>query len=408
LSGGVIVDESGLTGEGMPVTKNPIDRSDATFSITKHKNSTLFSGTKCLQAASGGKVHVTAMVVSSALDTSKGALVAAILFPRPMNFKYDEELTIVMILLFSYGALCFPVAWAFQSMHGNSSGITKFVYGVDMYGRILSSLLSVALVMGEHLSARRLNKLNVFSINPKRIAISGKIRIMCFDKTGTLTEEGLDFRGVHAPAYDSPGATSVKSWAPDVAKKSDGIILDALASCHAVSQYINPKSKKNELVGNQVEVQMFKSTGCKMEEKAGAVKIFGNGVQLTIVRKFEFDHAKMCMTVVVRDQRSELHSFTKGSFEKIATLASPESLPDHYLDVAKGHSMTGHYVLGICSQALPAMTNEQVASLDRSALEEEGAGNFLALVLFRNELKPDTKVCVMSVCCACTRACTSC
>jgi hypothetical protein len=48
------------------------------------------------------KDFVTAMVVSSVLDTSKGALVAAIVFPRPMSFKYEEELTIVMILLFSY------------------------------------------------------------------------------------------------------------------------------------------------------------------------------------------------------------------------------------------------------------------------------------------------------------------
>jgi cation-transporting ATPase 13A3/4/5 len=400
LSGGVIVDESGLTGEGMPVTKSPIDRTDATYSIAKHKNSTLFSGTKCIQAGSG-KDFVTAMVVSSALDTSKGALVAAILFPRPMSFKYDEELTIVMILLFSYGAVCFPVCWAFQMMHGNSSGITKFVYGVDMYGRILSPLLSVALVMGEQLSARRLNKLDIFCINPKRIAISGKIRIMCFDKTGTLTKEGLDFRGVHATASQDEtegtgGKTGGKSWASDVASKSSGIVLNALASCHAVSQYINPTSNKNEFVGNQVEVQMFKSTGCKMEEKAGTVKISGSGVELTIVRKFEFDHAKMCMTVVVRDNKTgALRSFTKGGFEKIGTLANPESLPDDYLDVAKQHSLSGHYVLGLCSQALPAMTDEQLASLDRSELEKEGDGEFLSLVLFRNELKPDTREAIL-------------
>ena len=48
-----------------------------------------------------------------------------------------------------------------------------------------------------------------------------------------------------------------------------------------------------DYVGNQVEVQMFKSTGCSMTESSdGRVKISGDGIDLTIVRKFEFDHAK--------------------------------------------------------------------------------------------------------------------
>ena len=40
-----------------------------------------------------------------------------------------------------------------------------------------------------------LQKKGINCLNPKRIAISGKIRVFCFDKTGTLTKDGLDFLG---------------------------------------------------------------------------------------------------------------------------------------------------------------------------------------------------------------------
>ena len=43
----------------------------------------------------------------------------------------------------------------------------------------------------------------IYCLNPKRIAVSGKIRLFLFDKTGTLTRDGLDFLGVRAT--DSSG-----------------------------------------------------------------------------------------------------------------------------------------------------------------------------------------------------------
>lgn len=45
----------------------------------------------------------------------------------------------------------------------------------------------------------RLKRHGINCLQPKRIMISGKIRVFCFDKTGTLTKEGLDFVGFQAP-----------------------------------------------------------------------------------------------------------------------------------------------------------------------------------------------------------------
>ena len=45
----------------------------------------------------------------------------------------------------------------------------------------------------------RLKRHGINCLQPKRIMISGKIRVFCFDKTGTLTKEGLDFVGFQPP-----------------------------------------------------------------------------------------------------------------------------------------------------------------------------------------------------------------
>lgn len=56
----------------------------------------------------------------------------------------------------------------------------------------MSPLLPVALEVGQLQSVERLKKRGIYCLNPKRIAIAGKIRVFCFDKTGTLTKEGLE------------------------------------------------------------------------------------------------------------------------------------------------------------------------------------------------------------------------
>ena len=71
------------------------------------------------------------------------------------------------------------------------------------------------------------------------------------------------------------------------------------------------------------------------------------------------------MTVVVRDNKTgELRSYTKGSFEKIASLAKHDSLPANYMHKAQAHAIDGCYVLGttLCTRSVIAQTNQQEPS----------------------------------------------
>lgn len=48
------------------------------------------------------------------MSTSKGKLLAAILYPEQMLFKYDEELPVVVILLLLYAIVCFIISVIFM------------------------------------------------------------------------------------------------------------------------------------------------------------------------------------------------------------------------------------------------------------------------------------------------------
>lgn len=61
------------------------------------------------------------------MATSKGDLLAAILFPKAMLFKYDEELPVVLVLLILYAAMCAVLAIVFQLINGQQSvWVTKW------------------------------------------------------------------------------------------------------------------------------------------------------------------------------------------------------------------------------------------------------------------------------------------
>lgn len=97
----------------------------------------------------------------------------------------------------------------------------------------------------------------IFCVNPKRIAIAGKIRVFCFDKTGTLTKNGLDFIGVQGVVKDVDAAADGQPTIVFGAVQSpqsgvdmiDKLVVQGLATCHAVTRF------GDQFVGNEVEVK---------------------------------------------------------------------------------------------------------------------------------------------------------
>ena len=84
LNGNVIVNESILTGESVPVTKNSLgihysnekaSLDQSKLNVKDHGRHILFSGTQIIQTRYYGKEKVKAIVIRTGFNTTKGELI---------------------------------------------------------------------------------------------------------------------------------------------------------------------------------------------------------------------------------------------------------------------------------------------------------------------------------------------
>lgn len=123
--------------------------------------------------------------------------------------------------------------------------------------------LPATLSIGTTFALNRLRKYGIFCISPNRINVSGKINVCCFDKTGTLTEDDLDILGVRSLERNvhrfGELLENIHDLQPD-AGSGKALFLHALATCHML-QTVN-----GEIVGDPLDVKMFKFTQWTLEE----------------------------------------------------------------------------------------------------------------------------------------------
>ncbi|TPX30096.1 hypothetical protein SmJEL517_g06259 [Synchytrium microbalum] len=390
VEGGVVVDESSLTGEALPVVKYAI-RGDVMYDeMGAGKVNTVFAGCRVLQLQDDTNI---AIVTRTGAMTCKGRLVRDILYPTAISFIFYEHLKIVFPGLMIWGTvmLCLSI-W----MLGASS-VDAWFYGMFTVSQVLSPLLPAVLVIGQSVASERLRKDGIIVTDLARITLGGKVKIMAWDKTGTLTREGLDFLGIQPidklKSSNEAGQPHLPGFGPvlrEFVTFPTNDIRRAMLTCHSVSQ-IN-----DSLVGNFVDVEMFKSTRARVQHDthtaAGKTIIIPSAPIdpiLSIERRFEFNHRDAYMSVVVRDTvTNQLTVYLKGSYEKIGSMITPSSIPSTYTTTAQHHSRDGCYVLAIASKTLPP--NYTLDQLDHATRDDLEAGaSLVGLLLFRNELKDD-------------------
>ena len=120
LTGNIVVDESSLTGEPLPVRKFPIRQDDFQTPyerIGSGKTSTIFSGTTISQAqATNTKERVTALVTQTGTATDKGELIRKILYPTRVSFIFNEQIKVVILILLCCALVCLGLAiWMYAT-----------------------------------------------------------------------------------------------------------------------------------------------------------------------------------------------------------------------------------------------------------------------------------------------------
>ena len=107
INGHVVVDESMLTGETVPVSKSPfLDGSKEEIDPLKHGNHLAFAGTKVKKALPGS----IGVVYRTGFRSAKGQLIASLLEVKNTSLGFFSDTTYVIVFLVIYSTLLY--GWA--------------------------------------------------------------------------------------------------------------------------------------------------------------------------------------------------------------------------------------------------------------------------------------------------------
>lgn len=409
ISGNCIVNESMLTGESVPITKtsiaNPMigegGQDKTSFDLQKHSRHVLFSGTDVIQTRFYGSQKVRAVVLRTGFSTSKGELVRSILYPKPVDFKFQRHSYFFIMVLAGLACIGFIYTIILMVDFGDTVG-DIIVRSLDLVTITVPPALPAALAMGIVFAQQRLKLKGIFCISPRSINISGTINTVCFDKTGTLTEDGLNMQGV-VPASGAKFEPEIC----DMRQLPKGPIVEAMATCHSLTVI------EEELMGDPLDLIMFNATDWELEEPGEDQTRFDmmvptvvrpkhqpvshhasteqlKGEDLGIVRQFPFSSSLQRMSVITRQLGARnFVLYVKGSPEMITSLSTPQSVPLDFHETLTNYTQHGYRVIALAKKELPSkLTYPKIQRLQREQLECDLT--FLGLLVMENRLKVET------------------
>lgn len=187
----LMLDESLLTGESLPIEKSPLE--------------SVFAGTTVVRG------HAVARVFATALRTEIGKIGKILENVRPERTRLQAEtrglvrkLSIVAIFL------CVVVVVVYGLTRGDWLG--GFLSGLTLAMAILPNEFPAVLVIFLALGAWRISRRNVLTRKMPAIENLGSATVLCVDKTGTLTQNQMSVRFLSAFG-NSPSEFDLKTCA---------------------------------------------------------------------------------------------------------------------------------------------------------------------------------------------------
>ena len=426
------------TGESIPVSKVPLtddalslfDPSAASIHPVLARNF-LFCGTRVIRARRPQELDddeavALAMVVRTGFNTTKGALVRSMLFPKPLGFKFYQDSFRYISVMACVAAIGFIVSFVNFIRLGMTWHFI-LIRTLDLITIVVPPALPATLTIGTNFALSRLRKRNIFCISPQRVNISGKLDVVCFDKTGTLTEDGLDVLGVRLVQHPEIRFSDLLSEAPDILPAAfyerdptvdyriHKQILYTMATCHSL------RLVDGELVGDPLDLKMFDFTGwCfdEGEQQQNGFAHFGEGfhaalpiarppsgleydidgshhnenplpVELGTLRSFEFTAHLRRASVIVR-QRGDpgVHIFVKGAPEVMKDICETSSIPSEYGNLLSYYTHRGFRVIACASKYFSKLSWDRTQKMERA--EAESRLQLTGFIIFENKLKPVT------------------
>ena len=438
VSGRVVVDESMLTGESIPVAKVTVElkglggkskfstitkgslKETATNSLNdrlqkldsrgededgpeidiaaKRSGSVLFGGTK-VKACYGGEC--IAVVYRTGFRSGKGQLVSSLLNPKEgfLSF-FADALWVILFMLLLTTALYIYVALTLKNMGATDDEIALRYF--DAITIAVPPGLTASLAIATAISIGRLKEYNIYVSDTSRVNWAGTISAACFDKTGTLTEENMNFQGASISSKVLTASEDAKAHelylvdrGPDISDLPS-ICIELMATCQSLS-IVDGQSAPS---GDPLEVELFRATGWvlemssdisgKMIAKSPLKEIF------QIVRHFEFTPERLRAATLLRRPDDTLVYLVKGSPERIVQLCKQTTVPSSLNSTLMQLARKGLRVIAMAYKEC-IESAEILENIPQDELEAKGDINFLGLLFLSSKLKDETKSTIRSL-----------
>ncbi|XP_018404242.1 PREDICTED: probable cation-transporting ATPase 13A3 [Cyphomyrmex costatus] len=400
LTGQCILNESMLTGESVPVTKTFLPLRHTLYDTKEYTYHTLYNGTTIIQTKSNAGEPVLARVIRTGFLTTRGTLIATILYPPPVDFKFDKD-SYKFIGILAVIATC---GFIYTVITKDSRGITAgdiAIKALDIITIVIPPALPAAMTVGKLYAQMRLKYTQIYCINNRVINVSGSINCVCIDKTGTLTEDELDMWGVVACTNGVLAEAET-----DISKLKDHPLFEGMLVCHSLTLV------DGEIYGDPLDAKMFESTKWMLKdsdcmhidklynsimpivvrpavENASLTKNMNEITEIGIIQQYQFSNSLQRMSVIVRASGSDdFRAYTKGSPETIINLSKTETVPKDILLTLEQFTKQGFRVIAIGRRATISKGSEEISKLSRETIEQDL--DFLGLIILENRLKQPT------------------
>lgn len=350
-SNNIMIDESLLTGESVPVRKIPWTDDTPVQAPGGDDQPFIYSGTLVVQG------QALAEVWKTGTRTEIGKIGTVLQDVRRDDTRLKSEITSIVKTIAITGIfLCSIIIIIYGA--GRGDWISGLLAGITLAMAILPEEFPVVLTVFLALGAWRISQKNVLTRQVTAIESLGSATVLCVDKTGTLTLNNMVVQSFFAHGQfcehnpDKPGV-------PDL--------------CHELSVYAILASKKDPF---------------DPMEKA-IVQLFGNGSDITehihkdweIVAEYPVSSKLMAMSNVWKSHEGEFIVACKGAPEAIADLCH---LSEHEREMLTERAGTlasgGLRVLGVAKSSTP--------SLNLPRAQHDFNFTFLGLVGMADPVRP--------------------
>lgn len=278
------VDESSLTGESIPVSKDMIALEENT-PLSQRKNM-IYSGTNIVY----GKCH--AVVCEIGMNTEFGLIAKSLNKEEneitPLQRKIDEISKFLSIIIFFIIVIMFIIG-IIKGMNIMEIIMLSISLAVAAIPEGLPAIITIILSLGMGTMAKK----NAIVRKMSSVETLGSTEIICSDKTGTITQNKMKVREV----YYNNRICSYQNLG------NDNILLSIMALNNDVEK------NNNDYIGDPTEIALYEA--CEECLNINDLKINNQRID-----ELPFDSDRKMMSTIHKN-KNDIKLYTKGSFDSV-------------------------------------------------------------------------------------------